>query len=61
MKRFLDNARKNMSDYPEIEEAWRRLWQDYMPFEFTVTLFKDDTFMEQDTVFSRYKNAFETD
>lgn len=34
-----------------------RLRHDYMPFEFTVTLFKDDSFLEQDTVFSRYKNA----
>ncbi len=34
-----------------------RLRHDYMPFEFAVTLFKDDSFMEQDTVFNRYKNA----
>lgn len=37
-----------------------RLRHDYMPFEFTVTLFNDDSFMEQDTVFNRYKNALQT-
>lgn len=34
-----------------------RLRHDYMPFEFTVTLFKDDTFLEQDTIFNRYKKC----
>jgi hypothetical protein len=28
---------------------------DYMPFEFALTLFKDDSFSDSDTVFSRYK------
>jgi SAM-dependent methyltransferase len=34
-----------------------RLRHDYMPFEFAVTLFKDDRFQERDTIFERYKNA----
>jgi len=28
----------------------------YMPFEFTVTVFKDDTFDPGDTIFTRYKH-----
>ena len=34
-----------------------RLRHDYMPFEFAVILFKDDSFDEHDTVFNRYKVA----
>lgn len=32
-----------------------RLRNDYMPFEFSITLFKDDTFDSSDTVFKNYK------
>lgn len=33
-----------------------RLRHDYMPFEFALTLFKDDSFLEDDTVFNRHKH-----
>lgn len=33
-----------------------RLKHDYMPFEFSVTLFKDDSFDNSDTVFRRHRN-----
>jgi SAM-dependent methyltransferase len=29
---------------------------DYMPFEFSLFIFKDDSFMKEDTVFTRYKS-----
>ena len=32
------------------------LRNDYMPFEFTVILFKDDSFKKEDTIFTAYKN-----
>lgn len=38
-----------------------RLRHDYMPFEFSVALFKDDGFEEHDTTFNRYKHARGTD
>ena len=31
-----------------------RLRHDYMPFEFSVALFKDASFADKDTVFNRY-------
>jgi SAM-dependent methyltransferase len=33
------------------------LRNDYMPFEFAVALYREDTFAEEDTVFHRYKRA----
>ncbi len=33
-----------------------RLRHDYMPFEFSLTLFKDDSFKEHDTIFNRFKH-----
>lgn len=33
------------------------LRSDYMPFEFSVFVFKDDSFEKTDTIFNRYKNA----
>jgi ubiquinone/menaquinone biosynthesis C-methylase UbiE len=32
------------------------LRNDYMPFEFTIFLFKDDSFKREDTIFTSYKN-----
>ena len=32
------------------------LRNDYMPFEFTLILFKDDSFAREDTIFTTYKN-----
>lgn len=32
------------------------LRNDYMPFEFSVFIFKDDSFSKEDTLFTRYKN-----
>jgi hypothetical protein len=31
------------------------LRNDYMPFEFALFMFKDDTFSSEDTLFHRYK------
>lgn len=33
------------------------LRSDYMPFEFTIFVFKDDSFEKGNTIFNRYKNA----
>jgi len=34
------------------------LRNDYMPFEFTITVFKDDSFEVTDTLFNRYKSLY---
>jgi SAM-dependent methyltransferase len=33
------------------------LRNDYMPFEFSLCIFKDDSFLKEDTLFIRYKNG----
>jgi TolB-like protein/predicted Zn-dependent protease len=34
MQLFLENARKNMPDYPASTEAWRRFWREYLSFKY---------------------------
>jgi TolB-like protein/Flp pilus assembly protein TadD len=34
MQHYLGNARRNMSDCPATREAWRELWQSYLPANF---------------------------
>ena len=34
MQLYLQNARKNMSAYPSSVEVWRKLWGEYLPFEY---------------------------
>ena len=34
MQLFLENAHKNMPDYPSSIEAWRQFWREYLPFKF---------------------------
>lgn len=33
------------------------LRNDYMPFEFSIVIFKDDSFSKEDTLFTKYKNS----
>ncbi|MCL1945946.1 MAG: class I SAM-dependent methyltransferase [Chitinivibrionia bacterium] len=46
-----------------LEDAYKYsrnvvLRNDYMPFEFCVFVFKDDSFTKDDTMFNRYKNLY---
>jgi len=34
MRLFLDNARKNMPNYPSSVEEWRQIWREYLVFQF---------------------------
>ncbi|MDH3764044.1 MAG: tetratricopeptide repeat protein, partial [Gammaproteobacteria bacterium] len=34
MQLFLDNARRNMPEFPSSITAWRQLWREYLPFKF---------------------------
>jgi SAM-dependent methyltransferase len=50
---FHSNPEKILSIAFEISKNVQ-LRHDYMPFEFSLKLFKDDSYAEQDTVFNRY-------